>query len=113
MHATINIGLAIGDGTRRVRREQAEAALWLAGCVVVASAVRQSVTEPTLVAKISPPLNADQAHAIAQVLEQDCIAQQLDDGSGALHGPAAAKWGEFNPEFFLTFADAVASQRAA
>lgn len=33
---------------------------------------------------------------------QDCVAVVLD-GEGSLVGPQAAKWGEFNPDYFINY----------
>lgn len=100
MNATVNIGLAIGDGTRKLAPSAALAALRLAGVQVLSSAVLASDTEPTLVADIFPALSAERAHLIADALEQEAIAQRID-GVGELHGPAAHLWRPFNPAYFL------------
>lgn len=44
----------------------------------------------TAIAKISADFN------------QDCIAVRFADGDGRLAGPAADKWGPFNPAYFKT-----------
>lgn len=44
------------------------------------------------------------AYYLAIFLGQDCVALLTYDGtSGYLVGPNAAKWGAFNPEFFIRF----------
>lgn len=44
------------------------------------------------------------AYFLAVTLGQDCVAMQAYDGAcGYLVGPNAAKWGEFNPKFFIEF----------
>jgi len=97
---TVNIGLKVGE-TGSITPDEAFAALRAAGVSVTRSEVKQSGTEPTLVAHLSRPLTDAEAHAVAVATKQEAIAQQAR-GAGKLHGPQAAKWGEFNPEFFLT-----------
>lgn len=63
-----------------------------------------SVTENTLVAEIERPLEKEEALQICFELQQDCIAQQ-DGEKGQLLGPKAEEWGEFNPDYFLTFGE--------
>lgn len=63
----------------------------------------QSDTEPTIV--VSATHDGDAAVCaswLASQLNQDCIAVWLPvSDKGGLYGPDAAKWGEFNPEFFF------------
>ena len=105
MQTTLNIGLNIGDGTRKVSPAVAMAALALAGAAVLRHTIAQSATEVTLVAELAEPLPRETLHAVSVVLEQDCIAQRHVDGVGELIGPRAAEWGEFNPAYFLGFPD--------
>lgn len=43
-------------------------------------------------------------YALAEELEQDCIAvYEPETGRGELIGPKAADWGGFNPEYFVRF----------
>lgn len=111
MQTTLNIGLNIGDGTRKVAPAVAMAALALAGAAVLRHTIAQSATEVTLIAELAEPLPRETLHAISVVLEQDCIAQRHADGAGELIGPRAAEWGEFNPAYFLDFP--AEEQRAA
>lgn len=61
----------------------------------------QSDTEETLVVNALIYSDFDVARLSAR-LEQDCIAiWDLAHQEGRLAGPNAAKWGDFNPEFFL------------
>jgi hypothetical protein len=74
----------------------------------------ESGSEPTLVVRLTDWVS-DQALPIvgfvedlANSMNQDCIAVAVvnDKGSilsGKLVGPAAHKWGSFNPEFFTTY----------
>lgn len=63
----------------------------------------QSDTEPTIV--VSATHDGDAAVCaswLASHLNQDCIAVWFPvSDKGGLYGPDAAKWGEFNPEFFF------------
>lgn len=69
-------------------------------------AVHESDTELTVVARVShlgmfTDVNRE-FFRLARSLGQDCVAVLHEDtGLGALHGPNAAAWGDFNPEFFL------------
>lgn len=71
-----------------------------------------SKTEPTVIVELPTGvwLSAvvELAHAIALVLEQDCVAVAETDGSteitkGWLIGPRSHVWGNFNPEHFIKF----------
>lgn len=103
----LNIGLArtgnsnIGVGTA-LREIEAS------GFTIFAHAVHHSDTEITVVAEgtfkhpVLTKHNANVAYNLACRLGQDCVAvYDLNTQTGALHGPRAAAWGEFNPEFFL------------
>lgn len=101
MTAIVNIGLAVNDGTT-IKPEHAAAVLRAVGGVrTLLARVEQSDTEPTLVAEITPPLNAAGGYAVAEHLKQDAIAQ-WDGREGQLYGPNADAWAPFNPEFFVT-----------
>jgi hypothetical protein len=103
--ALVNIGLAIPEGGM-LTVEEALAELGKIGVSVVAQDVRQSATEPTLIAKLSRPLSATEGRKLSKALRQEAIAQRVGE-EGALYGPAAKKWGPFNPEFFLDLPDEV------
>ena len=100
MSIIVNIGLKTEGAP--ITPIQAHRALVRCGACIVRDRVKQSSTERTLVAQLLAPLTAEQAEAVAILLSQDCIAQSID-GIGALHGPRAAAWGAFNPDYFLTF----------
>jgi hypothetical protein len=95
----VNIGLAVNDGSMLTVEEAVEA-LKAQGVEVRTQEVRQSGTEPTLVARLSRALTPNEAFEISKVLRQDAIAIRTGE-IGALHGPAAEAWGPFNPDFFL------------
>lgn len=97
--SVVNIGLDVNDGSKLTVPEVVKV-LKAQGVKITEQEVRQSGTEPTLVAKLSKPLTPEQAHAVSAALRQDAIAQRIGN-VGQLHGPAAEKWGPFNPEYFL------------
>jgi hypothetical protein len=109
----LNIGLARNDGQPNHTLEHVVAELTRSGLIVQSGArVVQSDTEPTAVLRLTPATVARHSmsslhhtlHLVACFLNQDCIA--IHDTShpatyGALVGPKAKEWGEFNPELFL------------
>lgn len=96
---SINIGLDIPDGGT-LAPEDAIAALKARGVDISSSEVRQSATEQTLVATLSRGLSAKEVHALSEELGQEAIAA-WSKGKGILAGPEAAKWGDFNEDFYL------------
>jgi GNAT superfamily N-acetyltransferase len=96
----VNIGLDTNDG-KGITASQAITMLMEQGVEVLEHAEHTSSTEPTLVAKLSRPLTPAQATAVSAALDQEAIAQ-FTGGAGKLYGPSASKWGDFNPEFFMT-----------
>lgn len=99
MTAILNIGLNVG-GVEALSILEVFKAVRKAGGEILSHSLQQSTTERTLVLVLPKKLPASRAHELSVVLEQECIAQ-LADGIGALHGPKAAEWGPFNPEYFL------------
>ena len=105
MNFILNIGLkseTLGD----ITAQQALNAVNAADVFVYGSQVFESDTEPTLVLsadfKTTKYSIAKTITALAKELGQDCIAIWLPEWNrGELHGPKAAAWGDFNPEFFL------------
>lgn len=95
----LNIGLNVTDGEPNTV-EQVLSVLKAAGIEPERYEVKQSGTEPTLIARIPATDDAILAQ-ISDTLKQDAIAVRNPDGTGKLLGPRAAAWGEFNPEFFL------------
>lgn len=63
----------------------------------------RSDSEPTLVARVVCKNPNQDVAILAQHLNQDCIAV-YDESSkrGALCGPRAERWGDFDPAFFFT-----------
>ena len=102
----LNIGLARGDGFH-VSTLEALRVLNTNGVFVNTSEVFESDTEETLVVTGSlsghdSKENTESLHRVAQALGQDCIAVWSPlIHFGALIGPRAAAWGEFNPAFFI------------
>ena len=94
----VNIGLDIPGGGK-LDPQAALDALKHAG--VLMHSIHQSKTEQTLIAQLGRPLSPDEAHLISLALKQESIAQ-LSGGVGELHGPKAAEWRPFNPDYFLT-----------
>lgn len=100
MNPILNVGLHSNKGgnisvTRALRELRANA-------VDVASyRVIQSDSEPTLVAELVRPVGPATLYFVSESLEQDCVAY-VDSKGGALHGPLASNWGEFNPHYFFT-----------
>jgi hypothetical protein len=98
----VNIGLDVPGGGS-ITPEEAMAAIKAQGVEITASEVRTSATEPTLIARLSKALTPEQAEAVSAALKQEAIAQRVDR-EGGLFGPAAEKWGPFDPSFFLEMA---------
>jgi hypothetical protein len=94
-----NIGLNVKGG-EPLSTEQVLSTLRNAGLDPEQYEVKQSDTEPTLVA-VLPETDDETVEQVARELSQEAIAVQNADGSGKLLGPRAAEWGDFNPEFFL------------
>lgn len=95
----VNIGLHVAGGDSLTPAE-AIAALKSRGIDVTESAVHDSNTEPTLVARTSRPLTAEEATGLSADLKQDAIAQMGPSGND-LFGPKASEWGPFDPGQFL------------
>ncbi len=106
MDVILNIGLH-SDKLGKIPAHQAVAAVRLAWIDVKSVKVAQSDTEPTLVLEAAmrghdSVENTRTLRKLAETLGQDCIAVWSPRVHfGALIGPKAAAWGDFNPEFFI------------
>lgn len=101
----LNIGLARADlpGGRQLFNtpEQVFSVLEAYGFRANTIAQYVSGTEPTIVIHgVVPSANA--VYAVASLLNQDCIAVfDVEHQTGHLIGPAAEKWGAFDPAQFI------------
>lgn len=111
MRLILNIGLA-REGKPDLTIVDVYDALQQHDLVFGRVVLRESDTETTAVVRVDTTLLGvdvsprDAIYSLAQYLGQDCIAvwQYLPAprrGEGRLIGPNAAKWGAFNPEFFI------------
>jgi hypothetical protein len=110
MKLHLNIGLARNDGKANNGLLRTVAVLNQCGFLIYAADVQQSATEQTLVATVQHVKDACylkyDLHNVASRLAQDCIAalEVSPTGrlvNGELHGPECAKWGKFDPQYFL------------
>lgn len=108
MRFQINIGLEVPNTKSTKadirRRAQYAKALLENKFAFVRATVKQSSTEPTLVAEFQTSSSRayPEALAISEALRQDCVALYCPDTkTGALIGTKAAAWGEFNKQFFI------------
>jgi hypothetical protein len=107
---TLNIGLKPSEYTSRtdpITRAEVLAAVRGAGFRVLSYREANSATEPTAVVVVAKAYRttADWGafYDISVALSQDCIAALVHDtGCGALYGPNAAEWGQFDPVYFIT-----------
>lgn len=101
MYYTMNIGLhsaVLGN----LDPQRALSALYRAEFIVLAHAVHQSSTEPTLVAVVYNRGSHDiepRVYELAQSLGQECIAYCDSARVGKVVGPEP--WGEFDPSQFV------------
>ena len=115
----LNIGLNIADSvnTSWQRSSRADFAInYLAKLgKVVATRREMSATEDTLIAVLDTGSSTASLHSaierLAYELDQDCIAVlNATTGVGTLVGSfpdRVAKWGEFNPEYFIRYGSEV------
>lgn len=110
MNIIVNVGLvasmhsAVFPG-EPINPNEVRAVLAEMGFRVVRSEVKESATEPTLVAELESGRILDVSAALctaAEMLDQDAIAFATKE-RGEVVGPRSADWGEFNPEYFLEF----------
>lgn len=122
---TINVGLHVNDSKDPVYTPaQAISVLRNFGIVCIYSrhdrAILKDRTEETLVVMI--PYVGEMArlenalYYAADALAQDCIAMAYEERGelvGELIGPRASLWGEFDPQYFLPYDDAIDMTAAA
>jgi hypothetical protein len=96
----LNIGEDTNDG-RKVLPDKVISALHLAGALPIDMTGHVSDTEYTYVIRIPRELSEREVKDLSLVLDQDAVAY-WDGRNGFLAGPYAAKWGKFNPDYFLT-----------
>lgn len=96
----LNVGLDIPAGGQLTPAE-VQAAIEAFGVKVESSAVHKSDTEQTFVGQLDRALTPDEADALSRALGQEAVVQMVGN-EGALYGPEKEKWGDFNPDYFLT-----------
>lgn len=94
----LNIGLHGPDGP--IAPAAVAFALRAVGADIDCVVIRQSDTEPTLVAALKNRLLPFTIHALAAQLKQEAIAA-WDGTRGRLIGPKASAWGQFDGRYFL------------
>lgn len=104
MIAELNIGLDIGQRKDALTNRQAFDAVRRSGLtvrrvVLLIRPKKETTVWFTVEARSTGALRSA-VHSAAVALQQDCIAVRYRDGSGDLIGPAAAKWGSFDPAYF-------------
>jgi hypothetical protein len=101
--STLNVGMNIGKGARTLTPDRVMGALRAQGADVHSvEHAPAGASEPTMIVKLKSPLPDTKVHDLASALEQDAIPQYTPGVGGKLHGPKAADWGEFNPDYFQT-----------
>ncbi len=108
MRFQINIGLEIPNqkSSKRDLQKRAKYALSLLQqkFAFVDARLEQSKSELTLVASFQCAASRaiPEALSISETLQQDCVALYCPDTkTGTLVGTRAAKWGQFNKEYFI------------
>lgn len=107
----LNIGLNVTNGDNRMckRSDRAVLALRTLAGWITFDRRAYSQTEETLILVCHVDAeDRDEFNAVvfelSADLQQDCIAvYNATSFSGALIGPNAAAWGEFNPDFFIRY----------
>lgn len=97
---SINVGLKTNIGGEITDQEVKDIIKKEFNVDVVESAVQQSGTEPTLIAKLSRPLTDDELYKLSELTKQDAIPQ-LSNGVGKMTNIGKESWGDFNPEYFM------------
>ena len=116
MNITLNIGLEVSnnylpEGVAGMQMQYRHVKNWLEKCFGKPSCIgiARSATEKTVVAQYGDVKAVlSKLYTLAQELQQDCIAYQVQDGDGnalggALVGEYAHEWnyGIFNEEYFI------------
>lgn len=97
----LNIGMKVGK-SGKLTTKQITDSLKKFGAKLVKKTIKNSGTEPTMIVRLSKPLSEVDLMSLSKLLKQEAIPQ-LSNGKGIMAGPKAAKWGDFNPEYFLNF----------
>lgn len=100
--ATVNIGLNTNVGGTITHEEIKKILKDNFNIDIKKSVVKQSGTEPTLIAKLSRPLTDAEQHMLTKLTKQDAIPQ-LYNGVGKMTDIGKESWGDFNPEYFMGF----------
>lgn len=104
--ATLNIGLDTNDGhgisVGRVLSELVKTSRATYSSLITAVTVRQSTTELTAVIGLARPLTDCELYNLSEATRQEAVAQLDSDGNGALVGPKAHLWGQFDRQHFIT-----------
>lgn len=111
MRIELNIGLEVANGGNSLYARSARAVKAmraLAGWATYDLLARSNTEETLVMVCHVTPEDMFDFHAavyeLAVEIKQDCIAvYNATRLSGALIGPNAAAWGEFNPEFFIRY----------
>lgn len=103
MSTLLNIELHTNDGAPNLKLVDVISALDTLGLSITGAWIHDSDTEPTAVVLLqNDGISEAQARILARVLHRGCVAvYNPSTGEGALYGPAAAKWDEFNPACFI------------
>lgn len=101
MAALLNIGADIGKFKGVVSMQNVLDVLGYSKIVYQSIAKAVGPDEATFVVSLAKAPSDEKIMLASVLLGQDCIAIRYPDGSGKLIGPAAAEWGDFNPEFFV------------
>lgn len=103
----LNVGLLSNDGRCKITPgavlHELYGVLDRSPVRILKTTTAQSGTEETLVVELGAAPSYRAVYTLSETLWQDCIAcYDLETGEGELIGPAAAKWGAFDPALFLT-----------
>lgn len=97
---SINVGLNTNDGGTITDKLVTEILKKEFKVNIVKSAIHQSGTEPTFVAKLSRKLTDEELYKLTEMTKQDAIPQ-LSNGFGKMTNIGKESWGDFNPKYFM------------